>query len=196
MEAKTRFDWPIGSDGSGRDQGAVGVAAAVLALATGLDLSENPTTWPAGLVTAWNDACAGGGMKAALTVEAMAAAFLRHRAAMIDPEHVDMARLEARRDGYEQALSMVRQGMIANLGPVPDAVTPDASAISREAAMEVIEAAYGAPGTGHETEEGRDLVLAILEQEGLAAFATPTLERLAAMHMAEHDRHTRLDQVR
>jgi hypothetical protein len=41
---------------------------------------------------------------------------------------------------------------------------------------------FGAPGEGHETEPGRNLMLALLEEMGLAALTDAAVVRLAALH--------------
>ena len=55
--------------------------------------------------------------------------------------------------------------------------------MTREQAEHVVrDVLFGAPGEGHETEPGRDLMLALLEEMGLAALTDAAVVRLAALH--------------
>ena len=62
----------------------------------------------------------------------------------------------------------------------------------READERVVrDVMYGAPGEPYDTETGRTLMVALLEQMGLSALTDEAVARLAAMHQQEEEAVTR-----
>ena len=51
-----------------------------------------------------------------------------------------------------------------------------------EATRLVVEVLYGAPGEDHDTPQGRELLLGLLEELGLAALTDEAVVRLAQRH--------------
>lgn len=60
--------------------------------------------------------------------------------------------------------------------------------MSRDRNERDIDNLYGFPGAGHDTQDGRLLIMDLLEREGLSALTDDAVERLAALHRAHDER--------